>query len=57
MAFVTRSVCFPLARIRFWSPDKVSAQPLQGQAVLYLGQNVDKFVRQFGSFGWCAEVR
>jgi ParB family chromosome partitioning protein len=50
------AVCFPLARVKFWSPDKVSA-PLQGQAVLYLGQDVDSFVRHFGAFGWCAEVR
>jgi ParB family chromosome partitioning protein len=50
------AVCFPLARVKFWSPDKVSA-PLQGQAFLYLGQNVDEFVRHFGAFGWCAEVR
>lgn len=49
------AVCFPLARIRFWSPDKVSA-PLQGQAVIYLGNNVVEFIRQFGAFGWCAEV-
>jgi ParB family chromosome partitioning protein len=50
------AVCFPLARIRFWSPDKTSAQPLQGQAVIYLGDNVGAFVQQFGAFGWCAEV-
>lgn len=50
------ALCFPLARVKFWSPDRVAA-PLQGQAVLYLGKDVDSFVRHFGAFGWCAEVR
>ena len=50
------AVCFPLARVKFWTPDRIAA-PLQGQAVLYLGQDVDSFVRHFGGFGWCAEVR
>lgn len=49
------AVCFPLARVKFWSPDRIAA-PLQGQAVLYLGQDVDVFIRLFGRFGWCAEV-
>lgn len=49
------AVCFPLARVKFWSPDRIAA-PLQGQAVLYLGQDVDAFIRLFGRFGWCAEV-
>ncbi len=50
------AVCFPLARIRFWSPDRTSATPLQGQAVVYLGANFDAFIARFMAFGWCAEV-
>lgn len=44
------AMCFPRRRIRFWHPEKTAA-PLQGQAVLYLGENVDAFRREFAPFG------
>lgn len=44
------AMCFPRRRIRFWHPDKTAA-PLQGQAVLYLGENVEAFRREFAQFG------
>jgi ParB family chromosome partitioning protein len=55
LALSACAVCFPLARIRFWSPDRESS-PLQGQAVIYLGSQPAKFIKEFERFGWCAEV-
>ncbi len=51
VASVASAVCFPRSRIRFWHPERVSAQPLQGQAVLYLGCNRKTFMTAFGAFG------
>lgn len=51
LADEARAFCFPRRRVRFWAPDKTEASPLQGQAILYLGQNVDRFVSIFGKFG------
>ncbi len=47
---VSSAVCFPLGRVRFWHPDKTSA-PLQGQAVLYIGNNINGFTKAFEDLG------
>jgi ParB family chromosome partitioning protein len=44
------AVCFPASRVKFWHPDKISA-PLQGQLVVYLGENIDAFVKSFSNTG------
>lgn len=48
------AMCFPRGRIKFWHPDKELSAPLQGQAVIYLGSNVDVFRREFLPFGFVA---
>jgi ParB family chromosome partitioning protein len=48
---VASAVCFPRGRVRFWHPEKKSASPLQGQAVVYLGPAVATFAAVFSGFG------
>lgn len=54
MAAVASAICFPRGRVRFWAPGRTSSVPLQGQAVLYLGKQVDAFERAFDDFGFTA---
>jgi len=47
-----RAVCFIKGRIKFIDVNgKASGAPLQGQTVLYFGNNTDGFTRHFGRFG------
>lgn len=49
---VCAAVCFPRSRIRFVDPagERVSA-PLQGQAVMYFGPDIEAFTREFSPLG------
>jgi ParB family chromosome partitioning protein len=47
---VASAVCFPAGRVHFWHPDK-STTPMQGQAVLYLGDNINDFTSAFKDLG------
>lgn len=58
LASVASAVCFPEGRVKFWSPGKDSATPLQGQAVIYIGDNEAAFSREFEEIGtvWIKSV-
>lgn len=46
------AVCFPKSRIRFIDPQgNPSGAPLQGQAVLYFGRNVERFATSYSVKG------
>jgi phage N-6-adenine-methyltransferase len=56
LASVASAICFPCGRIKFWSPSKDSAAPLQGQAIVYAGPDTDTFVAVFSNFGIVATI-
>jgi len=45
------AICFPANRIKFWSPEKSPATPLQGQAIFYFGKRAVVFAGAFEVFG------
>jgi len=49
------AVCFPAGRVRFWHPERKSA-PLQGQAIIYCGEQPEAFSRHFNPFGRTCHV-
>lgn len=51
LAQVCQAVCFPQGRVRFLDPAGMPGAPLQGQALLYSGPQVDQFLTVFRPFG------
>lgn len=51
------AICFPNGRIRFVNKEgKPGGAPLQGQAVLYFGSKIQKFISEFKGFGWIGRI-
>lgn len=44
-------VCFPRGRVQFWRRDSDTQSARQGQAIFYLGKDLDLFVHEFSKFG------
>lgn len=51
------AICFPSGRIKFIDVDgNASGAPLQGQAILYFGNNQNEFIKQFSPFGGVVSI-
>lgn len=50
------AIVFHKGRIRFVKRDGAHGAPLQGQAFIYYGDNVERFISVFGKFGWSAKL-
>lgn len=46
------AIVFPKNRMRFYSPDGRIAHPLQGQAIMYAGNNSHRFIEVFSKIGF-----
>lgn len=51
-----KMVCFPKSRVKFYMPDGKTGAPLQGQAILYFGDNASAFSNEFRNKGWIADI-
>ena len=52
---VSNAVVFPSKRIKFIDVNgNATGSPLQGQALLYAGEQAEKFLQEFEKFGWGA---
>lgn len=52
LVHISSAVCFPKSRVKFYMPDGKTGAPLQGQAVLYVGNEPRNFVDAFKDLGW-----
>jgi ParB family chromosome partitioning protein len=50
------AVVFTKGRVKFLDPQGNPGAPLQGQAIVYIGENVEGFLSEFSRFGWGAKL-
>ena len=48
------AICFPKGRMRFWNESGEGGASMQGQAILYFGDESECFIEEFKYKGWCA---
>jgi hypothetical protein len=48
---ISSAVCFLSSRVKFLDPSGNPGAPLQGQALLYVGEEQEKFGRVFAEYG------
>lgn len=54
LSVASAAICFPARRVKFIDENgDASGSPLQGQACMYLGPDVETFIDTFKSFGVC----
>lgn len=53
---ISSVVCFPKSRVKFYMPNGKTGAPLQGQAVIYIGEEKQVFRDIFSEFGWIALI-
>lgn len=56
LANVASAIVFPTSRVRFYMPDGATGAPLQGQALIYVGDNTERFLKIFSQFGWGCKI-
>lgn len=56
LASEASAILFPAGRIKYLSPTKESYSPLQGQAILYFGDKMDRFFEVFTGAGILCKV-
>jgi len=53
LAAFADAVIFPKGRVKFLKPDGTQGAPLQGQAIIYFGEQVKSFKENFEQYGRC----
>lgn len=49
---IAYAICFISGRVKYWCPEGAFGAPLQGQAIIYIGNDPIGFKNEFSKHGW-----